>query len=65
MSAGYFPMQWSRWACYDGRVWEKRDWGWKFLGYADSLSFCDVTFLPSTDADHPYDIFNEGFFDER
>lgn len=48
-----------RWVCSDGRVWEKKDWGWKFIGIARSTSILDVFDLKSTNADHPWDVFVE------
>jgi len=54
----------SRWVAPDLRVWEKRDWGWKFLGYAESLYPAHVMSVLSHDWDHPSDVFHEEF-DER
>lgn len=51
--------EYSRWVSLDKRVWEKRDWGWKFLGFAKSVSFLDIMELNYTDCDHPYDVFIE------
>jgi hypothetical protein len=49
--------KYSRWVSPDCRVWEKREWGWKFLGIAKSQHAIDVLSLISTDCDHPEDIF--------
>lgn len=51
----------SRWIADDLRVWEKREWGWKFLGYAESFYPGHVISVPSHDWDHPSDIFHEEF----
>jgi len=47
----------SRW--YDistKKIWEKREWGWKFLGYAESTT--DVLKLQSVNWDHYDDIID-------
>ena len=46
-----------RWVSGSGKVWEKRSWGWKFLGIVNSYNFHHVMGLCSTECDHPEDIF--------
>lgn len=50
--------KYSRWVGPDCRVWERREWGWKFIGVAESLYPIHVMDVISTDADHPDDIFD-------
>ena len=50
-----------RWVGVDCRVWEKKSWGWKFLGFSKSQHLSHVLEIPSNDCDHPHDIFSEEF----
>lgn len=55
----------SRWVNgMDCRVWEKRDWGWKFIGVAKSHHPIHGMEIISTDADHPDDVFHEEVVNE-
>lgn len=49
----------SRWYVVDGKVYEKRDWGWKFLGISKSGHPIHIMELDSHDWDSPYDIIND------
>ena len=49
----------TRWVALDCRVWEKRNWGWKFLGFAKSKFPAHILEVPSTECDHPDDVFHE------
>ena len=49
----------SRWISTDCKVWEKRNWGWKFIGITKSFCAIDAMELSSHDCDHPDDIFQE------
>ncbi len=46
----------SRWVAPDCKVWEKRPYGWKYLGISKSLSEIHIMELQSHDCDHPEDI---------
>jgi len=51
-----------RWVCtVDNRVWERRSWGWKFIGVAKSQNPLHLMEVISTDADHPSDILDNVF----
>lgn len=63
MTKKQYPLK-SRWVCPDSRVWEKREWGWKFIGIAKSQHLIHVMEVLSTDCDHPSDVFHE-VIDER
>ena len=49
----------NRWIGPDCKVWEKRYWGWKFIGVAKSQHALHIMDIPSSDCDHPYHIFFE------
>lgn len=49
----------SRWVSLDCKVWEKREWGWKFIGISKSIHILHVMQLISTDWDHPDDVYKE------
>jgi len=49
----------ARWVTTDCEVFEKRSWGWKFIGIAKSATPCDVMNVLYNDCDHPKDIINE------
>lgn len=51
--------EFSRWIDNDNRVWEKRCFGWKFIGISESKNICDVFSIQSHDCDHPNDIYKE------
>lgn len=48
----------TRWLS-SNKVFEKREWGWKFLGMVHSM--VEAFEKPSNDVDHPEDIFNEEY----
>lgn len=47
-----------RFVAADRRVWERREWGWKFLGFSKSRCPADIINIPSTDCDHFEDIID-------
>lgn len=49
----------TRWISPDCKVWEKHEWGWKFLGIAKSTSIFDMFELKSHDCDSDQDIFKD------
>lgn len=46
----------TRWINPDNMVWEKREWGWKYLGISESKSPIHILDMLSNDCDHPMDI---------
>ncbi len=49
-----------RWVAVNLMVWEKRIWGWKFIGVAESQNPQHILKLVPTDCDHPEDIYFRG-----
>lgn len=49
----------SRWTDSECRVWEKREWGWQFIGVAKSLHINHIMELISIDCDHPQNLFHQ------
>lgn len=58
MNRNEYPIG-SRWVSSDCRVWERREWGWKYIGIAKSPHLLDVMEVLATDCDHPSDVFIE------